>query len=157
MNNYSQQLEALNGNTIKLGSWEPINKKQFTVSNHKINASNTILFTDQRTFNLLNSEVEAFLSCIEIIEENKIHNAEAPSSSTLPEVTKVDLQLFEATPTQKKTQEALSKMLDKILSDDKEVRLAAMPQAKAVCDIANAMVNMEKSQREWVKLATQRK
>lgn len=155
-NTVKQQLENLIGKTFQLGGWEIINKKKFNATNFKQGSSNTIIFTKERTFNLLNSEVEHFLNAIEIadkmVAEFKPKQHQKMKQETLP-AEKVDLNIFEPSATQKKTQKALSDMLDKVISGDAN----AIPQAKAVCDIANTMVNMEKSQIQLLQLATKKR
>lgn len=155
-NSVKQQLEALNGKTFQLGSWDIINKKYFNVTHSKIGGSNTLIFTKERTFNLLNSEVKEFLSSIEIadkmVAELKPIKHNKRKKETLP-AEKVDLNIFQPSETQKKTQDALTTMLDKVLKGDAN----AIPQAKAVCDIANTMVNMEKSQIQLMQLATKKR
>lgn len=152
-NHIKQKLDFLNGKTFKLGKWDIINKKNFNATHYKIGPSNTLIFTKERTFNLLNSEVERFLKSIDIsmkmVAEFNPKQQKKIKQETLP-AEKVDLNVFEPSESQKKTQEALSDMLDKVLSGEKE----AIPQAKAVCDIANAMVNMEKSQIALMQIAT---
>lgn len=154
--NIKKQLESLVGKTFQLAGWEIINKKQFNATNFKQGPSNTVIFTKERTFNLLNSEVQHFLNTIEIadkmVAEFKPKQHKKMKQETLP-AEKVDLNIFEPSATQKKTQEALSNMLDKVLAGDAN----AIPQAKAVCDIANTMVNMEKSQIQLMQLAIKKR
>ena len=154
MNKKITTLEQLKGKTFKLGEYEPTNDREFTVNEVKYNRTNSILFTNRRTFNLLKSEIKHFLESIEIIEKKESFKA-TTEDRVLPSVKteKVNLSVFEPTEAQIKTQEALSTMLDKVLAGEKE----AIPQAKAICDIANTMVNMEKSQIQLMQLAMRKK
>ena len=134
------EIESYIGKTFK---YEGSNFKLIEV---KQNMSKYILKTDRRTFVLTLSELRNFLYDLELVEHqpafvNKsvsLPKAKDPESS--PEKT-IDLQIYTPTDTQKKIQDSLIAMLEKVQTDPK-----AIPQAKAICDIANTMVNMEKNQ-----------
>lgn len=151
MNNNITTLEQLKGKTFKLGQFDPSIKKKYTLNDIKYNDVSTVLFTDKRTFNLLKHEIKNFLNLIEVVEAKEPFKANLNDEKNLPSTNtqKIDLSVFEPTETQLKTQNALTDMLDKVLAGDKD----AIPQAKAVCDIANTMVNMEKSQIQLMQLA----
>lgn len=151
MSNKVTTLEQLKGKTFKLGQFEPSNNREFKATDVKYTTTNSVLFTDKRTFNFLKSEIKNFLNLIEIIEAKESFKANLNDNENLPSTNnqKIDLSVFEPTETQLKTQKALTDMLDKVLAGDKD----AIPQAKAVCDIANTMVNMEKSQIQLMQLA----
>lgn len=151
MSNKVTNLEQLKGKTFKLGQFDPSNNREFKATDVKYTTTNSVLFTDKRTFNFLKSEIKNFLNLIEIIEAKEPFKANLNDNENLPSTNnqKIDLSVFEPTETQLKTQKALTDMLDKVLAGDKD----AIPQAKAVCDIANTMVNMEKSQIQLMQLA----
>lgn len=151
MSNKVTNLEQLKGKTFKLGQFDPSNNREFKATDVKFTTTNSVLFTDKRTFNFLKSEIKNFLNLIEIIEAKEPFKANLNDNENLPSTNnqKIDLSVFEPTETQLKTQKALTDMLDKVLAGDKD----AIPQAKAVCDIANTMVNMEKSQIQLMQLA----
>lgn len=152
--NIIEQLEDLKNQNFKLGNWSPIDKKVYTLNNFKVLESNIVLFTDKRTFNLLKSELPNFLNSILAYTEKPGFVAKTSEGDNLPEKPNespsFSMVNFEPTETQKKTQQALSDLIDKVLAGDKD----SIPKAKAVCEIANTMVNMEKSQTELLKLAT---
>lgn len=151
MSNKVTTLEQLKGKIFKLGQFEPSNNREFKATDVKYTTTSSVLFTDKRTFNFLKSEIRNFLNLIEIIEAKEPFKANLNDNESLPSTNnkKINLSVFEPTETQLKTQKALTDMLDKVLAGDKD----AIPQAKAVCDIANTMVNMEKSQIQLMQLA----
>jgi hypothetical protein len=155
-NNIITRLEALKNQSFRLSEWQLEDNKIYKLNNFRETQSNVILLTDKRTFNLLISEIEDFLEAIEIYKHKE---GFIPTTNTEPQnfpsaqKQNINLVNFEATETQKKTQKALSDLIDLVLAGDQ----TAIPKAKAVCDIANTMVNMEKSQTELIKLATKRR
>lgn len=152
----NQELENLKGKTFTLGTWNSINNKKYILKSYKKSISTMILYTNLQTFNVLHSELPKFLKKIKISNEpiKKFIPKKETIMSNLPSNTeKVNLTIFEPTEIQKKTQQALSDMLDKVMSGEE----GAIEKAKSVCDITNAMVNMEKSQIQLLQLATKKR
>ena len=139
-------LDALIGKTIKYEN------KEYTVKSHKKapNHLTTLVFTDRRTFNFDEGQLKDFLLELTVLDQSKEMFIPDPSKiqTKNPEPEKIDLQIYEPTSTQKEIQTSLVDMLKLVKSDPKHI-----PQAKAVCEIANTMVNMEKAQIELMKLA----
>jgi len=161
----SKRLENLKNKTFCLtGGLDLIERKKHNLINYKHNIDTTVIYTDIRTFNILNSELSTFLNQIQIIESNEAFKPKKEtimksieSKKQLDDLQskskeKVNLTIFEPTEAQIRIQNALVDMLDKVQKNDKYI-----PQAKAVCDITNAMVNMEKSQIQLLQLASKLK
>lgn len=142
-----QKLESIVNHTFKYEG------KIYKAQSFKSTGVTIVLFTDRRSFAFHPTEMEEFLNKIEL-------NPEA-SEPFIPSVQskrddiqthkhdqKVSLAVFEPTDAQKKIQASLLDMIDKVASDP-----TAIPQAKAVCDIANTMVNIERSQIQLMNLA----
>lgn len=122
-----------------------------------------VLETNRRTFVLFNKELEQLLNEIEVVdvpegyrpkisvETGKLNfdddnnddyrSTPPPLSESQADQLKVNLQVYNPTELQKDVQESLRVMLKKVM-DDKE----AVPQAKAVVDIANTLIQMERNQ-----------
>ena len=120
--------------------------KIYDVKNFKENERNLIIFTKQRSFVFQPSQLDAWLETIEIVENSS--KAFLPATKPESKSDKVNLQIYEPTESQKAVQNSLLDMLEKVKADPK-----AIPQAKAICDIANTMVNMEKAQIQLMNLA----
>lgn len=142
----SEQLQALVGNTIifkgakfKLISVKPVQK-------------NHILKTDKKTIVLNEFELIDFLKEAQIVTKTAKSPFQLPSDDRhnmpMHRQDPIQLSIYEPTPAQKKVQDALLIMLDKVQEDKEHIT-----QAKAVCDIANTMVNVERSQIELIKLS----
>ena len=123
--------------------------KAFTITNIKSVANKTVVSTDSQTFVFFPSEYIAFLEEVKLVtldtREFRPH-----VTSQQQEAVKTNLAIYEPTASQKKVQDALINMLDKVQNN-----VEYIPQAKAVCDIANTMVNMEKTQIQLMQLARQ--
>ena len=137
-----QQIESYLGKTFKFEN----SKFQLNEVTEKL--GKFVLKTDRRTFVLTSVELQSFLEDISIVENvpfiPTLHKEK--QEVTKPEKTEtttetIDLQIYTPTDTQKKIQDSLIAMLEKVQTNPE-----AIPQAKAVCDIANTMVNMEKNQ-----------
>lgn len=134
------ELESLNSKTFKY------NGKLFKYKNHKQVGFNIVIYTDKQTFNFLPSSIKDFLNEIELIKEpiNLTYKTALPNQEKDKQsspIQKIDLAFYEPTDAQKKLQEALLKSLELVQDDPKHIA-----QAKSVCEIANAMVNIEKNQ-----------
>lgn len=158
MNNTIEKLEKLKGASFTLGAWDAIDKKKYILNAFKENVGTTVLFTDTKTFNILNSDLPNFLEEIEVCLQPE--TVFVPKKETVMkdviakrESQKVNLTIFEPTAVQNKTQDALSDMLDKVMAGEE----GAIEKAKSVCEIANTMVNMEKSQIQLLRLANKMK
>jgi hypothetical protein len=123
----------------------------FTLNSWRKREGKYILETDRRTFVLFQKELKNFLYKI-----TKVENGTSWEPKTLPEIPlnppedtvedsdeeqKVDLAIYEPTTTQKELQESLMDALKKVQENPNYI-----PQAKAVCDIGNTIINMEKNQ-----------
>lgn len=136
-----------------------VNKKvnykgeKLIIKSFRFVSRNTVLSTNKRTMVLKEHEVESFLNTVNIIEETKqakltINNLKEKKETPMTENKKIpetnnrtSLAIYEPTESQKKVQDALLTMLDKVQEDS-----SLIPQAKAVCDIANTLVSIEKTQ-----------
>ncbi|WP_417200081.1 hypothetical protein [Bizionia sp.] len=125
-------------------------KKIYDVQSFKENARNLVVFTKQRSFVLSAHQVDEFLDAISIVPNTEPYVPNLPQTKT-KETNKVNLQIYEPTDSQKAVQSSLLDMLEKVKEDPK-----AIPQAKAVCEIANTMVSMEKAQIQLMQLAQRR-
>lgn len=136
------QLEALIGNTYIYKN------KTITIKSYKdINGTIAIL-TDKQTITKYNTEIKKFVSELKYIKSNVL---EKPTSH-LP-VKKQNISVsysFQKSEIHTKLENAISDMIDKV-QGNKE----AIPQAKALCDLANATVNIEKQQLNFLKATNQ--
>lgn len=146
-----QQLLNIRGEYIKYDT------KTYGVINFKKMTGSIVIYTDKRTFNFLNSEIDDFLENIEVIETKQPFKANIAASAfnidssteKLPTIKEnKSLALYQQTDAQKQIQSSLLDMLKKVQENPKII-----PQAKAVCEIANAMVNMEKTQIQLLRLS----
>lgn len=110
--------------------------KQITLLSYKQVNSTIVIKTSKQTLNFLESELNQFYANLEPV--------------TLPETKpfKPSPQIvgYQKTEIHTKLENALSTMIDKVL-EDKE----AIPQATALCNITNSMVNLEKQQINFLK------
>ena len=148
-----KNIQDLKGQTIKLKEWAIGDHKRHLVNRVDVKHSNTVVFTNFRTLNIQNSNVQDFLDTIEVVDAvlSFTPDAERVEKSVVSAEQKKmreTLSFFEPTEAQKEVQNALLTMLGKVMEDG-----TAIPQAKSVCDIANTMVNMEKSQIQLMQLA----
>lgn len=120
----------------------------YDITNFKETQRNIVVFSKQRSFVLQHQELDNWLESVKILETKEF---DFPSIKQPEETEKVSLQIFEPTQAQKDVQEALLDILKKVKTDP-----AIIPQAKAVCEIANTMVNMEKTQIQLINLAKRR-
>lgn len=148
-----EKLDKLIGVTINYQG------KDYLVKNYKNNHGTVVIFTKQRTFNFLTSELDTFLDNIYMPTTEKNTNLgiqvnNQKKNQELPVVEKAyktSLAIYEPTESQKEVNKTLLEMLKKVKEDPK-----AIPQAKAVCEIANTMVNLEKAQIQLMQLAQRR-
>lgn len=126
-------------------------EKYYLIKKYKTVNSLLMVITNSTTFNFLPTEIDPFLDELifhEVADITPINWEPTIKENTLPvksNNTKVDLAVFEPTESQKAIQNSLIEMLEKVKDDPKNI-----PQAKAVVDIANAMVNMEKTQIQFI-------
>lgn len=110
--------------------------KQITLLSYKQVNSTIVISTSKQTINFLESELNQFYKDLELVTL-----PEAKSFKPSPQI--VDYQKTEI---HTKLESALSTMIDKVL-ENKE----AIPQATALCNITNSMVNLEKQQINFLK------
>lgn len=141
--------------------------EKFNFIRYKNVGQNKVITTDKKTIVLAPHEITDFLESHEVVAKrgnpNFIKTKETletfshqepdipADKTTLPaikEMGKISLSIYEPTDTQKKVQDALLSMLDKVQTNPEVIA-----QAKSVCDIANTMINMEKSQFEMMKFS----
>jgi hypothetical protein len=100
--------------------------------------NNVVVFLNNRPKNLLSSEVRDFLNDL---MPAKAHTAFVPEAQT-----KVIVEV-EATSQSKTMKDTLMEMLEKVKQDP-----GIMPQAKSMVEIANAMVNIQKTELQAIEI-----
>jgi hypothetical protein len=139
--NNEQQLQTLVNNTYNYKG------KRLTVKSFKEVSGTYVILTNSQTLTCYPSELDTLINQLIFIEESQETQVTA-SGNQLPEVpVKFTYQKSE---THVKLENALSKMIDKVQTDKK-----AIPKAKALCEIANTMVNLEKQQLAFLKASKQ--
>lgn len=135
-----------------LGKTVKYNGVKYKIERFKDNGHTTVIYTDRRTFNFMDAEFVEFVNALNYVNTkvSTFKPSALPETNTKPET--ISLQLYEATDSQKKLTSTLLDMLDKVSTDS-----AYIAQAKSVCDIANTMVNIEKTQIDLMRLAQKRK
>lgn len=135
-------LNSLIGLAFKYGS------HVYKLNTWRIKDDKFILETDRRTFVLYKNELNELLEILTIVDKSKPFKTVLPSVSNEakedilpPQTNKIRLDIYEPNENQKALQKSLLESLKLVQSDPKYI-----PQAKAVCDIANTMINMEKNQ-----------
>lgn len=114
-------------------------KKQITLLSFKEVGVTIVIKTDGLTLNFLHNEIDQFIKNLEPVK--------TPLKKTVPVVkTETSIVGYQKTEIHIKLENALSTMIDKVL-EDKE----AIPQATALCNITNSMVNLEKQQINFLK------
>ena len=118
--------------------------KSFTVKSFKEVNSTIVIKTDVRTLTFLESEIPQFLNELTDYIEPKpmIFSKE----NTLPEIP----FNYQKTATHQKLEESLKTMIDKVMNDKD-----AIPQATAICNISNSLVNLEKQQLNFLRMTKQ--
>jgi len=120
----------------------------FTINKYKSVSGNVVVFTTVRTFNLLVNEVDEFIDSLVPFTEKRA--VVVPQSKTVDEVTVPDMVTYQKSATHIKLEDSLKTMIDKVMVDKD-----AIPQATALCNIANTMVNLEKQQLNFLKTTNQ--
>lgn len=151
MNELVPKIESILGNTYLY------NKQKIYIKDYKILTSQKIMiFTENKTLDFLPSQFQVFLSVIVKVEnniptttENMIKNKVAlqPKSTDLF-LDKAD-KLIYSNPINETLQDSLLEMLKKVKEDP-----TAIAQAKAVIDITNAAINLQKQNLEASKFIT---
>ena len=105
-----------------------------------VNFANTVIFTDRRPMNFLNSEVQDFLDdlCEPVAKEM------TPTQVALP---KNELSVFEPTKENEVVKATLLETLAKVKDDP-----AYIPQAEAVCGVVSQIVNVQKTEIQMLKI-----
>lgn len=154
-----KKLEDLKGETFKLGEWDQLDTRKYTLNDIKPTISSTVLLTNIKALNIPNYQINQFLDSIEILENEaptvrqqiSTHTKPYKTMNTKPnDLRKVDLAIYEPTTAQKTTQQALIDMIQEV----KEGNPDAIKKADAICNIAQTLINMEKSQVQLLKLAS---
>lgn len=122
-----------------IGSIVHYEKQNITIKKFKEIAGNICVVTDLRTFQFYPDEIqEKFL--------DKISDAKEEGTFTPP--TKIEEKSFVALPEENNTVKgALLEALKKVKDDPNYLQ-----QAKGICEIANTMVNIQKTEIEMIKL-----
>lgn len=136
--------QLIGGSFIHLG-------KTITINSYKqLDNSLIILKTNIKTFNFYTTEIDSFLKgltpVLETLPNNSLNKGDQlPSSNLIPG----KIEIFKSE-THIKLETSLNNMIDKVMDDKKHV-----PQARALCDIANTMINLEKQQINFLKSTNQ--
>lgn len=135
-----QGLNSLQGKRIKY------NKEKLTVIRYKIISSGRIVVQCQeKTLTFFESDLEEFLEDLEILQQDlQISNTGTTQSK---ENNNDSLIFYTPTAENKELKETLMDMVRKV-KDDKNY----LENAKQVCNIANAMVKIQKAELEHIKL-----
>jgi len=108
---------------------------EYTFLSFKMVNTTLVVKTNKRTLNFLSNEIDNFLSSLTpVVNSNKI--TVKKSEGIIPENVQ-----YQKSDIHKKLENALSDMIDKV-KDNKD----AIPQATAICNITNSVVNLEKQQ-----------
>lgn len=139
VNEIKQEFERLNGLRLQYKG------QQMIISGVKVNRDKLSIFTDVRTFVLFPSEADAMLEEIEVIGD-VIETTETigPESSA-----KVVMSGYSSNAD--KVTEALMAQLEIISKSDKIVQ-SQLDKAKAMSQLANTLVNVEKVKLEYLNL-----
>jgi hypothetical protein len=129
---------------------------KFKVMDFKQVGQNSVVKTSKKTMVLKPHEVVYFLDNLDVVTDAQRKKPFAlsneivgqPNSKQLPTSIKQNLSIYEPTQAQKKVQEALLNMLDKVQNNPEHIQ-----QAHSVCLLANTMVNVERSQIAMMQLA----
>lgn len=108
--------------------------KNITIDRYKeVNSTNTVVFAPH-PMNFLNHEIPQFL-------ENLFDPIGKPKTATQVLVPKKELVLFEPTAENKTIKDTLLETLQKVKDDPKYI-----PQAKAVCEVVNSLIDVQKNE-----------
>ena len=106
----------------------------------EVNLSNTVIFTDRRSINFLNSEIPEFLENLYQPLEKKVEENQV----LLP---KHELSVFEPTKENGIVKATLLETLQKVKEDPSYI-----PQAEAVCAVVSQIVNVQKTEIQMLKI-----
>ncbi|MBU2923031.1 hypothetical protein KO504_16905 [Winogradskyella psychrotolerans] len=135
------QLEALVNNTYNYKG------KTLNIKSFKQVSGTYVILTSGQTLTCYPSELESLIKQLVLVES---YQAVAPPSQT-GKVPEVPVQFtYQKSNTHIKLENALSTVLDEVQKEEK-----AIPKAKALCEIANAMINVEKQQLAFLKATKQ--
>jgi hypothetical protein len=124
-------------------------KKKFTVKAYKQVNSLIVVLTDNGSFNFFEKEVDTFIEKLEPIEMATKSNFNlVPPPKTPKEPQPPAPILYQKTRTHQKLEDSINAMIDKVMSDK-----TAIPQATAICNLTNTMINLEKQQLSLIKAA----
>ncbi len=127
-------LDALIGKTYHKDN------KKFTVKSYKQVNSLIVLLTTNGTFNFYPKEVSPFIASLKPVT-NELPSAVTATKPSKKQELVIAAPVIGKTATHIKLETSLTDMIDKVLlSKD------AIPQAAALCNIANTMINLEKQQ-----------
>ena len=122
------KLDAIVGKTFNYKG------KNITIDRYKeVNSTNTVVFAPQ-PMNFLNSEIPEFLN-------NLYDPIGTPKTAAQVLVPKKELVLFEPTAENKTIKETLLATLQKVKDDPLYI-----PQAKAVCEVVNSLIDVQKNE-----------
>lgn len=132
-NNIKEHLDLMVGKSFHY------EKQNIKILKYKEIAGNVCIVTDQRTFQFYPEEFyDNFL--------NKISDAKEPGSFSPP--SEIEKKSFVALPEENlKIKDTLMEALKKVKEDP-----SFLLQAKAICEITNTMVNIQKTEIELIKL-----
>ncbi|WP_394749498.1 hypothetical protein [Spongiimicrobium salis] len=113
-----------------------------------------VISTDRRTFVLDDIELKDFIEGLEVVDDPKVKKAFVPALEPQPNKPIVPQKV--ATPEMlvndpmpyRKIEDSLLSMLEKVEEDPNYI-----PRAKSVCDIANTLVNVERTKMQLLKLS----
>src|SRR5690606_27823028 len=127
-----QKLNNLIGKTITYEG------KEYNIIEYKDKHGNVIIFSKERTFNFLTSDLDLFLDSVYLpvaeteqgisyIDKMSTRAAEVP---TVEKAYKTSLEIYEPTESQKAVNKTLLEMMAKVKEDP-----GTIAQAKAICEI----------------------
>ena len=139
--NHLDQLQTLVNNTYNYKG------KTLTIKSFKEVSGTYVLLTNGQTLTCYSSELENLIRQL-VLVKTSTQTQVAVTEDKLPEVP---VQFtYQKSQTHTKLENALSAVLDEVKADEK-----AIPKAKALCEIANAMINVEKQQLAFLKATKQ--
>ena len=123
--------------------------KDIKITRYKNVTGLIVVFTDSLTYNFRVEEIQEFINSLRPILQNDKKVTKHVEVSP-PEKSPQSLVTYSKSPTHIKLESSLSDMIDKVITDK-----SAIPQAVALCNIANTMVNIEKQQINFLKATNQ--
>lgn len=132
----NNRLSMLVGKTVTYKGKEHFIQRYKSISTGKI-----CVFTHLETLNFFPSEIEAFLENVSEPKEKDFRSMQLVSPVSLA------LSSYQPSAENVELKASLMEMLAKVKTNPEVI-----PQAKAVIDIANAVVNIQKTELEMIKL-----